>query len=324
MKLLATINVRPVQGRSLRKQEAALEARRRADLADLRSIMAAGAAAHGCTSPAPTLLQVCSCCAVEKCYVQRCLKLAVLQTDLAVSDVRLVILQGLLGEDDTSSEAASPRVLADAVRSGSPSLFGNCGGTPASELVARALATPGYAAPAATAAAGWEPHSNLQRADALPDSAAAGLRRDATGMAALLEVSSQKGKLAQGWLVLLQTTAFQALLNFQRCSCLPIGRWTLIWPLAAAWSQCGCISCLQDLQCRLDGIRSCAALEASSPDACAATAAAADSADGSASLVARLAAAEAALTASAAEAAGLWAALAASKARAADFQVLVS
>lgn len=47
---------------SLRKQEAVLEARRRADLADLRSIMAAGAAAHGCTSPAPAMLQVTDQC----------------------------------------------------------------------------------------------------------------------------------------------------------------------------------------------------------------------------------------------------------------------
>lgn len=47
-----------VQECSLQKQEAALQARRRADLADLRSIMAAGAAAHGCMSPAPAWLQV--------------------------------------------------------------------------------------------------------------------------------------------------------------------------------------------------------------------------------------------------------------------------
>ena len=45
------------QERSLWKQEVALQAQRRADLAELRSIMSAGAAAHGCTSPAPSLLQ---------------------------------------------------------------------------------------------------------------------------------------------------------------------------------------------------------------------------------------------------------------------------
>jgi hypothetical protein len=47
-----------LQERSLWKQEVALQAQRRADLAELRSIMSAGAAAHGCTSPAPSLLQV--------------------------------------------------------------------------------------------------------------------------------------------------------------------------------------------------------------------------------------------------------------------------
>ena len=47
-----------LQERSLWMQEVALQAQRRADLAELRSIMSAGAAAHGCTSPAPSLLQV--------------------------------------------------------------------------------------------------------------------------------------------------------------------------------------------------------------------------------------------------------------------------
>jgi hypothetical protein len=62
--------------------------------------------------------------------------------------------------------------------------------TPAGELVARAFATPAAAtrstAPAAAAAAGGTPECGPP----LQDSAAARLGRDATGMAALLEVSS--------------------------------------------------------------------------------------------------------------------------------------
>lgn len=63
---------------------------------------------------------------------------------------------------------------------------------PASELVARALATPGSAASdsAAFGSPAEQPElgHDRQAGSLLPDSAAAGLRRDATGMAALLEV----------------------------------------------------------------------------------------------------------------------------------------